>query len=474
MVYWAIQMDKSVEGAAVSGTLIETVMTSIRQRIAARSLVPGARLPSVRLLAKSMRVSTSTVVEAYDRLVADGTLRSRPGSGFYVAGPLAPLSLAEMAPRMERAVDPLWVSRQALDDAPGFAKPGCGWLPPSWLPEAALRRAARGIARADTALLTEYASPMGLLPLRQLLSRRLDHTGIQAGAHQIVLTESGTQAIDLLCRFLLQPGDTVIVDDPCYFNFHALLRAHRVNTVGVPYTPTGPDLALFEQALLEHQPRLYITNSAVHNPTGASLSPVTAHRVLLLAERAGLTIIEDDIFADFETRPSPRLAAFDGLNRVVQIGSFSKTLSASVRCGFIAAPEAWVEPLIDLKIATSFGGGHFSEALVLSLLKDGSYRKHMEALRHRLRLAMVDVSTRLKALGCMPWIEPDAGIFLWCRLPDGADAAVVAKRALAHNVVLAPGNVFSLSQGAARFMRFNVAQMSDPRLTTVLQQSLQG
>lgn len=474
MVVEAIQMEQSAGKAANSGTLIDAVMANIRQRIAARNLVPGAKLPSVRALAKSMQVSTSTVIEAYDRLVADGTLRSRPGSGFYVAGALAPLSLAAIEPRPDRAVDPLWVSRQALDDTPGFAKPGCGWLPPSWLPQAALRRAARGIARADASMLTDYASPMGLAPLRQLLSRRLENHGVQAGAHQIILTESGTQAIDLLCRFLLQPGDTVIVDDPCYFNFHALLKAHRVKTVSVPYTASGPDLVLFEQALLEHQPRLYITNSAVHNPTGASLSPVTAHRVLLLAERAGLAIIEDDIFADFETHPSPRLAAFDGLNRVVQIGSFSKTLSASVRCGFIAAPEVWVEPLIDLKIATSFGGGHFSEALVLSLLKDGSYRKHVEALRQRLAVTMAEVITSLKALGCTPWIEPNAGMFLWCRLPDGVDAAELAKRALTQQVVLAPGNVFSSSEKAAGFMRFNVAQMSDPKTMPVLQQALQG
>lgn len=240
-----------MDGHLATGTRIEQVMASMRQRIASRSLVPGARLPSVRALAKAMQVSTSTVVEAYDRLVADGTISSRPGSGFYVAGPLAPLSLADIEPRLDRAVDPLWVSRQALDEGAALAKPGCGWLPASWMPEQALRRAMRGLARADASLLTDYASPMGLLPLRQLLSRRLAEHGVQAGASQIMLTDSGTQAIDLLCRFLLQPGDTVIVDDPCYFNFRALLRAHRVKIVGVPYMPAGPDLPLFEQAVKE-------------------------------------------------------------------------------------------------------------------------------------------------------------------------------------------------------------------------------
>jgi DNA-binding transcriptional MocR family regulator len=464
-------MDKP-DPNAVSGTLVEAVMSAIRQRIAARILTPGARLPSIRALAGTMQVSKSTVVEAYERLAAEGTIRSRPGSGFYAAGPLAPLSLAEIGPQLDRAVDPLWVSRQSLEAGNDMLKPGCGWLPASWMPQAALRRALRTAARATDAALADYSTPLGLPALRQLLARRLSAHGVEASPDQIMLTESGTQAIDLLCRFLLEPGDTVLVDDPCYFNFHALLRAHRAKVVGVPMTPAGPDVDLFEQALTKHRPRLYITNSALHNPTGAVLSPVAAHRLLKLADQSGLAIIEDDIFADFEHSPAPRLAAFDGLGRVVQIGSFSKTLSASVRCGFIAAPRDWMEGLTDLKIATSFGGGHLSSELVLSLLKDGSYRKHVEQLRARLARAMAETAGRLKLLGISPWIDQPTGMFLWCRLPDGIDAADVARRALADNVVLAPGNAFSLSLTAGRFMRFNVAQCADERIFRVLEKAM--
>ena len=128
--------------------------------------------------------------------------------------------------------------------------------------------------------------------------------------------------------------------------------------------------------------------------------------------------------------------------------------------------------MIDLKIATTFGGGRLSAELVLTLLKDGSYRKHMEALRPRLSRAMGETSARLKAIGITPWIEPPAGMFLWCSLPDGIDAADVARRALAENVVLAPGNAFSLSQTASRFLRFNVAQCADERIFKVLEAAM--
>ncbi|MGX5730706.1 aminotransferase-like domain-containing protein [Pseudoxanthomonas beigongshangi] len=456
------------------GTRIEQVMAAIRSGIAARSHGPGTRLLSVRAQARAMQVSVSTVVEAYERLAAEGVITSRPGSGFYVAGPSAPLALAEMGPRLDREVDPLWISRQSLETDAAMLKPGCGWLPASWMYEAGIRRALRTLARADAVALADYATPLGLPPLRQLLARRLAGHGVEASPDQILLADSGTHAIDLIGRFLLEPGDTVLVDDPCYFNFHALLKAHRVKVAGVPYTPTGPDLEAFANALQAHAPRLYITNSGLHNPTGAVLSPVTAHRLLKLAEHSNLVIVEDDIFADFESAPAPRLAAFDGLSRVIQIGSFSKTLSASLRCGYIAARPDWIEALTDLKLATGFGGSRLAADLLLVALTDSGYRRHMEAVRIRLAEAREKVLVRLAAVGITPWWVPQAGMFLWCRLPDGIEAAELARACLAEGMVLAPGNAFSLSPQAGRFMRFNVAQSLDPRIHAGLRRALAG
>lgn len=464
MVRRPIRMTDEVAG----GTRVGMVMATIRRRIAGRSLTSGAKLPSIRGLAASLKVSPSTVVDAYERLVAEGAIHARPGSGFYVASQTAPLALSAVGPRVDRAVDPFWVSRQSLESRENALKPGCGWLPPSWLPEKPIRKALRALARADAPLLAEYGSPLGLQPLRRLIVQRMAERSIECSPDQVMLTESGTQALDILCRFLLEPGDTVLVDDPCYFNFQALLRAHHARVVSVPYTSSGPDVELFGKALAEHRPKLYITNSAIHNPTGATLSPVTAHKLLKLAEQSGLTIVEDDLFADFERVPAPRLAAFDGLERVIQIGSFSKTISASARCGFISARPEWIEGLTDLKIATSFGGGRLNAELVLAVLRDGAYRKHVEALRTRLAAAMAEVASRLKGIGIEPWLMPEAGMMLWCRLPDGIDASALARAALAENIVLAPGNVFSVSQSAGNLMRFNVSQMGDGRIFETL------
>lgn len=451
------------------GTKVEQVMALIRGRIERRALAAGARLPSVRAMAQSMSLSKSTVVEAYDRLAAEGVIHARPGSGFYVAPVLAPFAIADVEPDREREVDPIWALRLSLSGRPEALKPGGGWLPESWLPQDLLRKGLRHLARhGDADTLLGHGSPLGLATLRQLIARRLLDQTIEASPDQILLTASGTQAIDLVCRYLIEPGDAVLVDDPTYFNFHALLRAHRAKVIGVPFTPQGPDVEAFARAVAAHAPRLYITNSGVHNPTGATLSAQIARRVLKIAQAGSMVIVEDDIFADFETTQAARYANFDGLDTVIRVGSFSKALSGSLRVGHIAARPDWIAGLADLRMATGMPGNSVNAELVHQILTDGSYRRHMEQIRARLADARGVAIRRLKAIGMTPWIEPAAGMFLWCRLPDGVEATALARRALAQDIVLAPGNVFSSAQTASNYLRFNVAMMDDPRLDATL------
>ncbi|SIQ09762.1 PLP-dependent aminotransferase family protein [Bosea sp. TND4EK4] len=456
--------------ARAQGGRTETAMAAIRARAAGRGLPGGERLPSIRRLAATLELSPSTVAEAYERLVAEGFVRARPGAGYYLAARSPqPLILAQAGSPREQAVDPFWVSRQSLDAAEETLKPGCGWLPAEWMPGEKLRRGLRRLAKADDAVLVDYGNTRGSLALRALLLARFAEEGLAVAPEQLTLTGSGTQAVDLVCRLLLRPGETVLIDDPCYFNFQALLRAHRLRVVSAPYTPTGPDLAAFAAVVEAERPRLYLTNSALHNPTGATLSPQAAHRVLGIAAAHEMMIVEDEIFADFEPEPSARMATLDGLDRVIRIGSFSKTLSASVRCGYVAARADLVEQLVDLQIATSFGGpGPLAARLVEDLLAGGGYRRHLHEVRRRLVQARHDVAGRLEALGIRPWLMPRGGFYLWCRLPDGVDSAELSRLALAEGVVLAPGNVFSAAQNAAGFMRFNVAQMRERRIDDVL------
>jgi len=452
---------------------IGAVMTHVRERIAAAGSRSGTRLPSIRQCARNLGVSKSTVVEAYGRLIAEGEISSRRGSGFYVVARAKPLSLAELGQPVLREIDPLWVIRSSLQTDDSVLKPGCGWLPDSWMPDDAIRRALRAEARGAAASLLNYSRPLGFQPLREYFSLLLGERGVATAADQILLTDSGTQAMDLLCRLFVQPGDTVLVDDPCYFNFLNIARAHRAKIVSVPYTQTGTDLAAFERALSEHAPRLYLTTGTFHNPTGATASSSVQHRLLKLAAAHNLIVVEDDIFADFDPQPATRLAAFDGFERVIYVGSYSKTLSAAMRCGYIAARHEWIEKLVDLRLATTFGGSEIAARAVYRLLLDGSYRRHMHALRARLAVAHARTAARLLDAGLTPWCEPRGGLFLWTELPGALDAAEVTRRAMKEGVMLAPGDVFSLSHAARSFLRFNVSQCAEPMIFEVLLRSMQ-
>src|SRR5205807_579903 len=169
------------------------------------------------------------------------------------------------------------------------------------------------VARMPSARLLDYGPPLGYLPLRQQIARRLAELEIAATPDQLMLTDGASQAIDLVCRHLLQPGDAVLIDDPGYFNYHAVLRAHRARVLPVPYTRTGPDLAELERLATAEKPKLYLANPALQNPTGLSLAPGQAHRLLNLAQAHDFRIVEDDVFRDFQSVPTPRVAALGGL-----------------------------------------------------------------------------------------------------------------------------------------------------------------
>jgi DNA-binding transcriptional MocR family regulator len=474
-------MDIDLSGEA--GPLVSRIASALGRRMASGALGAGERLPSVRRLAQRLSVSPFTVVAAYDRLVADGLVVARAKSGFFVAPRLQaakPLSLDPL-PNARMGVNPIWMMRRSLTLDPRQPKPGCGWLPIDWLPDAALRSALRALSRAPETGLIEYGVPLGFRPLRDLLARRLNEIEVPATPEGLLLMDGASQAIDLVCRYLIEPGDAVLVDDPGYFNFHAAVRAQRGKLLSVPMTPTGPDLAVMEELAAAHRPKLYLTNAGLQNPTGTRLGLATAHRLLALAQRHDFRILEDDIFRDFEAQPSLRLGALDGLQRVIHLGSFSKTLSAATRIGFLAADPATIADLADLKLAMSFGNNELSAQLVHRLLSDGSYRKHVAGIRDRLARVRFQIARKLTSLGFIPWIgdgaESGEGMFLWLALPTGRGgrtplATDIAVAAQDQGIVLAPGNVFSPSEAWPHHLRFNVAQSQDARIFAFLKSTL--
>lgn len=448
--------------------LVEQLVSAVRSQIDDRILRPGMKLPPIRRLAETQRVSRFTIVEAYDRLVALGYLRSRRGSGFYVAPRHRdPAESRPVAP-IDRAIDVAWLMRQALDDAPGHIKASAGWLPAEWLDSEGLRRHLRTLSRRPDARLTAYGTAQGYLPLRQQLQVKLAEFGIGATPEQIVLTDGATRALDVVARHLVKAGDTVFVDDPGYFNFFGNLRLQGATLVGVPRGPDGPDATELETLLEHHKPKLFFTHSVLHNPTAANLSPANAFRILQLAEKHDFLIIEDDTYADFHPQPATRLATLDQFNRVILVGSFSKTLSGSLRVGFLAARPDLAAALTDVKILTTVCSSEFNEQLVYQMLTDGHYRKYVERLRGRLEQATAATLRMVERVGMEVYLEPKGGVFLWARPPGVDDVAGIASAAAEAGIMLAPGKVFRPQMQASPWLRLNVAFAAHPGLERFL------
>ncbi|WP_342624689.1 PLP-dependent aminotransferase family protein [Pseudomonas alkylphenolica] len=450
-----------------STPLVQQVTDQLQGWIEQQRLRPGSRLPSIRQLAREQGISQSCVIEAYDRLVATGLLEARHGAGFFVAEQRLSAALVDQ-PFRDEAFANRW---QQFSDAPvDLLNLCCGWVPSSWRATEAIAQAVRHVSRGPVEDLLDYSLPLGLASLRAQLHKVLGQIGIQVCPQQILTTQGASHALDLLVRTLLKPGDKVVVESPGYYNLYNLLRQHQVEMLLVPRTAAGPDLQVLEDLLKRHRPRCLYINSLYHNPTGSSLTPKVAYRLLELAREHDVQIIEDDIYADFQDGAVTRLATLDAEQRVIYLASFSKTLSSSLRVGYLVAEPALVARLAELKMVAGLGSCRFSEQVVAQMLASGSYRKSVARLRPRLAQHMAKALGQLEASGWQVFTEPYGGMFVWARCP-GWDFAALNREALACSVLLAPGSAFDPQGAASDWLRINVAYVQDQRAQAFLQRT---
>ena len=458
-----------------SEPLVAQIVNGITRCIVSRQWRPGTRTQSIREFARQHGVSTSTVVEAYDRLVAAGLLTARRGAGFFVAesGRLDP-SRPQATERLDEAtLNGDWLLRNIYEQREGNIYAGCGWLPETWHDLDAVSKGLRSLALHPQGTI-RYGHPKGYEPLRQQLTRQLAEMEIDAPPDRILLTLGASQGLDLIVRRLTQPGDTVLVDDPGYSNLLSALRLRGLRLVGVPMTPTGPDAAVLEALLEHHQPRLYLTNTQLQNPTGASYSAATAFKVLRLAEKHDFLVVEDNVSADLVPGRAMTLAGADQLRRVIYVGSFSKSIAPGLRVGFVAAEPGLLEELVYHKLVSGMSTPVINERLVHAISLEGHVRKHLEQLRNRLAKAQERTSRRLENAQFQLFFEPGAGMFVWARPMDPrVDTLALSRLALASGILLAPGHLFSPDQAPSPWLRFNVAYCDNDRLFTFMEAALE-
>jgi DNA-binding transcriptional MocR family regulator len=439
-------------------SLAEQLSARFEERIRQRLLPAGTRLPSVRECARRHAVSPSTVVAAYDRLQAAGLIEARRQRGFFVRETRAD---GARAPSRQAARPPLPISATTLIRGmfqPPGAKPmpGLGTLPADWLDlpllAGALRKAARGSALGACSL--QYGEPAGEPRLRAGLAHHLATLGISAEPEQIVTTLGATQALDVVTRSLLRAGDSVLVDEPGWAVEYARLAALGMRVLPVPRGDDGPDLAVMQRLIEAHRPRLYITVSVLHNPTGASLSLHVAHRLLQLAQTHDLHIVEDDTYAYLASAHLPRLAALDALQRTVYISGFSKILAPNWRVGYLAAPAALVDRLVDTKLLSTLTTPALTELALAHCLEQGLLRRHAERVNQRLDVARARTVMAAESHG-FAFAAPPRGLFGW--VDAGADTERAAEPMLDAGWLIAPGALFHATPRPTTLLRVNFA-----------------
>ena len=308
---------------------------------------------------------------------------------------------------------------------------------------------------------------------RQVLAARLQAQGIAATPAQIVTTVGATQALDIVSRTLLKPGDTVMVEEPGWSVEFARLSALGMRLLPVPRGPDGPDLAVMARYCEAHAgtaqaPRLFVSVSVLHNPTGYSLSAASAHRMLQLAQQRDFHIVEDDTYHHLAPEHATRLAQLDGLARTIYVSGFAKILAPAWRVGFLAAPPDLVEPLMDTKLLATLTTPSLLERALAQCIEQGHLRRHAERVRAGLDAARIRSVRLAQSAGCTFMSEP-AGMFGW--IDTGVDTEPLSLRMLDEGYLLAPGALFHAQRAPSTLMRINFATTQEAAFWTKLQRA---
>jgi len=452
--------------------LADQIEQRLRALIASAQLPPGARLNSIRQLASRLGVSPNTVVSAYDRLVGAGLIDSRGTAGFFVAEGVADAMPDAVRVEAGEEQEAVWLAQQANDQRAGVLMASSGGLPAPWLEDAVPAAAVqRGLARAQAGMASR-CPPQGLPELRERIATMLRGQGIAVDAGRVLTTYGGTQAIDLICRAFLRPGDAVAVETPGYFLLFDRLRQAGVTIVPVPRRHDGIDLEALDEACAQHRPRLLFIQSVLHNPTGWGSTAANLHRVLMLAQRHGFLIAEDDVQGHFHPGSPTRLAQLSGLDRVIYYSSLCKAMSPALRLGYMAAEPALVKALLREKIVSVLTTAALNEFVLLEVLAAGRWRKHLDRLQQRLGTARVVAARQLREAGVLLEHPGEGGLFLWGALPAGVDVDGVVKEAFRCGILLVRGATFAADGAPSPHIRFNVAFSQQPRLAQYLQDQL--
>ncbi len=433
-------------------------------------------MPATRELAGLLGLNRTTIAAAYEILESEGLIAGHVGRGSFVTG---------NGSTTGAGTDWTALLGHAGQEASGPAG-GAPFGPAGELISFVMSRPSRELfplddfrascaavlARSDLADILQLGSPSGYEPLRRRLLDEARRQRLAGPGDDLIVTNGCQQALDLVGRVLLRPGDRVVVEDPVYTGLKNLLAGMGAQLVGIPVGPDGLDTDRLERALSREKPRFIVVTSNFQNPTGATL-PLAARRALLdMARSAGVPVVENDSYGElrYHGEPLPAIKELDDSGSTVLVRSFSKVSFPGLRVGWAVGPKPLIDRLRHAKEASDLHTDQLSQAVLLEFSISG----RLEAHRQRVlragaeRLAATLDACRRYLPAAARWTQPEGGMNVWVRLPEPLDAGELLPRARKEGVAYVPGRYFAVSRPEPGALRLSFAGLAPDEIRTGL------
>jgi 2-aminoadipate transaminase len=446
--------------------LYRQLYEQIRQRIRAGQMANGERLPATRELAGLLGLNRTTISAAYELLETEGLISGHVGRGSFVTSGAPESAAFDWARVLERAEAPANPGSASRPVEISFAtsRPSRELFPLDDFRSSCVAM----LARTDLADILQLGSPSGYGPLRRYLLERARREGVASPADDLIVTNGCQQALDLLARVLVRPGDTVVVEDPVYPGLKQLFTQMGARLVGVPMGPDGLDIEQFARVVDRERPRAVVVTPNFQNPTGHTLSLEARRDLLAATQRAGVPLIENDAYHElrYEGEDLPALKRLDSSGTTVLLRSFSKVSFPGLRVGWAVGPRPLLERLRQAKQASDLHTDQLSQAVLLEFAESGNLDRHRQRM---LRAGAERMAATLEAAAeYLPAgtrvTHPRGGMNLWVRLPEPLDSNELLAAVERQGVGYLPGRYFAVSRFDPGALRLSFAGLTPDQI----------
>jgi len=448
------------------------LMVYVRDQIVTGALRPGTRLPPQRALAARFRLNRSTVVAAYQELQADGLVMGRMGGGTIVVGldsnadgTSKVFKWHEMLDRGTYVHDKSLATEVArARDHPHIIPLAQGELAPDLKPTTVMQELFHSAPITPAAL--SYEDRHGYRPLREAVARHMTNRGAPTDMSGVLTLAGAQQGLYVICRGLLQPGDTVVVEAPSYLLTLDVLQSAGLRVLRAPLDQHGLIVDRLEELLARRHVAMIFTTPAYQNPTGSLLAANRRARILDLCERYQVPLVEDDVYGElgFNGAAAPPLYAQDQRGLVIYVSSVSKSVAPSLRVGWLVAPPYLATRLAETKYQVQFGCSTIPQWVAAQWLDQGHHRAHIEHITRALqeRRDILEDGLRRHFGPLLTWVQPRGGFHLWAEVHAPVSSTVLFRAALRAGLAIKPGSLYGMPSGHTWIrLSFQYASLAD-------------